>query len=501
MKGLLFFALIFPLLAFSQDIPVIPKPNKVELKSGFLNFRNGLSVKSYGDDERVTSIARLFANSLFGSKQWKVPGSTPAAKNIILKILPSQSDSLTDESYSLRVSADSVILQSHTYKGLFYGCQTATQLFVNSVLTYEIPCMEITDTPQYGYRGLLLDVSRHFFSKEVVKQYIDLMAQLKMNTLHWHLTDDQGWRIEIKKYPRLTEVGAWRSEKDGTKYGGYYTQDDIKEIVAYAAERFITIIPEIELPGHSSAAIAAYPFLSCNPGLPKKVPTAWGIKTDIYCPSDSTFQFLKDVLDEVCVLFPGKFIHMGGDEAPKYAWMHSQFAQALIKKEGLKNEEELQHWFLKKIEDYLALKGKRCVGWGEIVKGGLSNDVVVMSWLDKKAGIKALAHGNEVIMTPRWYCYFDYPQHRSEKKGAWWMLYLELNRVYKFDPLTKKLPAEKQHLILGGQASVWTEYIANEKQLHHQIMPRLAAMAEALWSRHKNFTDFKERVNTSAILK
>ncbi len=501
MKYIFFFAVIFPLFVFSQDIPVIPKPNKVELKSGFLNFKNGLSIKTYGNDNRLTPIARYFANCLFGSKQWKVPGTTPVAKNIILRILPSQSDSLTDESYSLRVFVDSIIIQSHTAKGLFYGCQTATQLFVNSVLSYEIPCMEITDTPQFGYRGMLLDVSRHFFSKEVVKQYIDIMAQLKMNVFHWHLTDDQGWRIEIKKYPRLTEVGAWRTEKYGSKYGGFYTQDDIKEIVAYAAERFITIIPEIELPGHSSAAIAAYPFLSCNPNLPKNVPTAWGIKTDIYCPSDSTFQFLKNVLDEVCVLFPSNLIHMGGDEAPKYAWMHSEQVQALIKKEGLKNEEELQHFFLKKIEDYLALKGKRCIGWGEIVKGGLSNSVIVMSWLDKSAGVKALAHGNEVIMTPRWYCYFDYPQYRREKKAVWWMLYLELSRVYKFNLYTKSITPESRKLILGGQASVWTEYIADEKQLHHQIMPRLTAMAEALWSKNRNYKDFKKRLDNSATLK
>ena len=501
MRFIFFFAWLFPLFGFSQAVNIIPNPSKIEVKSGFLNFKQGLSIKSFGDDEKMTSVSRQFANSLFGSKAWKVPGSTDHAKLIVLKILPAQTDSLTDESYTIRVFPDSVLIEAHTYHGLFYGCQSAVQLFVNSVLTNEIPCMEITDTPQYAYRGMELDVCRHFFSKEVVKQYLDLMVQLKMNVFHWHLTDDQGWRIDIKKYPRLTEIGAWRSEKDGSKYGGYYTQQDIQEIVAYAAERFITVIPEIELPGHSSAAIAAYPWLSCTPKEVKQVPNTWGIKKDIYSPGDSTFRFVKDVLDEVCSLFPGTFIHMGGDEAPKEAWEKSSVAQALIQKQHLKNVEELQHYFLKNIEDYLATKGKRCIGWGEIVKGGLSDSVVVMSWLNKQAGLRATEHGNQVIMTPRVSCYFDYPQKISDKKPAWWMLYLGLNKVYQFTPMAKSIPVEKRKLVLGGQANVWTEYITDEKQLHHQVMPRLAAMAEALWSKNKNFVDFKERLNNSGVLK
>ncbi len=495
------FALLFSLPGFSQVINIIPNPSKIELKAGFLNFKQGLSIKTYGDDAELSGIARLFGNSLFGSKEWKVPESKNGAKLIILQILESPDNSSADESYSIRVFTDSVLIQSHTYRGLFYGCESATQLFINSVLTNEIPCMEITDTPQYAYRGMLLDVCRHFFSTDVVKQYIDLMAELKLNVFHWHLTDDQGWRIEIKKYPRLTEVGGWCTQKDGFKYGGYYTQKEIKEIVAYAAERYITVIPEIELPGHSSAAIAAYPFLSCTPNEPKTVPTTWGIKKDIYCPSDSTFSFLKDVLDEVCALFPEQYIHMGGDEAPKDAWKKSRIAQALMQREHLKNEEELQHYFLKKMEDYLATKGKRCIGWGEIVKGGLSDSVLVMSWLNKKAGVKAIAHGNQVIMTPRVYCYFDYPQKLSDKKPTLWMLFLGLHKVYRFSPMANSIPVEKRNLVLGGQANVWTEYIIDEKRLHHQIMPRLAAMAEALWSKHKNFADFRERLNNSAVLK
>ena len=495
MRYIFVFALLLPLTCLAQTLNIIPQPNSVELTTGFLDYSKGFSIETIENSGVEVTLKKLLEKRLD-----KFSVSAPGAKKLILNVVPLFPDNNAD-AYRISVSKDSVVIAGYSSAGLFYGYETFISILQQTNAQARIPCMEIKDYAQYAYRGMLLDVSRHFFSKEVVKQYIDLMAQLKMNVFHWHLTDDQGWRIEIKKYPRLTEVGAWRTEKDGTKYGGFYTQEDIKEIVAYASERFVTIIPEIELPGHSSAAIAAYPFLSCNPNLPKTVPNAWGIKTDIYCPSDSTFQFLKNVLDEVCALFPSNLIHMGGDEAPKYVWMHSEQVQALIKKEGLKNEEELQHFFLKKIEDYLSLKGKRCIGWGEIVKGGLSDSVIVMSWLDKSAGAKALAHGNQVIMTPRWYCYFDYPQYRHEKKAVWWMLYLELSRVYKFELPPHSLAAEKQKLILGGQASVWTEYIADEKQLHHQIMPRLAAMAEALWSKNKNYKDFKKRLDNSAALK
>ncbi|HWB63586.1 MAG TPA: beta-N-acetylhexosaminidase, partial [Chitinophagales bacterium] len=473
MKFSVFLLLLLPMWCLPQTVNVIPEPAQIEFNSGLFSFKNGLNIKSYGDDATVTNIARLFAERLFSSKEWKAPVSSPGAKNVVLQIrqpvLPE------NESYQLIVTPDSVLVSAHSYRGLFYGTQTATQLFINSVLTNQMPCVAISDTPQYAYRGMHLDVCRHFFSKEVVEQYIDLMAQLKLNYFHWHLTDDQGWRIEIKKYPRLTTMGAWRTEKDGSKYGGFYTQDDVKEVVAYAAQRYITIVPEIEMPGHSSAAIAAYPWLCSRMADSFAVATTWGVKKDIYCPSDSTFMFLKDVLDEVCALFPGKYVHLGGDEAPKEEWKQSPVAQALMKKEALKDEEELQHYFMKKMMDYLATKGKRCIGWGEIVKGGLSDSVIVMSWLDKKAGVAAAQKGFNVIMTPRFYCYFDYPQSIKDKKQAWWMVYLPIKKVYQFNPVVKSLAPDRQKLIMGGQANVWTEYIPTEKQLWRQVMPRLAA--------------------------
>lgn len=483
---------------YSQAVNIIPRPSIIEVGKGSFSLKEGINIKALDKSEALRLIQQQLSDRLYNSKEWKFPVATGQAKTVLLSKLPDNNPSANQEAYRLRVTADSMVIEACSYRGIFYGAQSAIQLLTGALPAGELRCMVITDTPQYAYRGLHLDVCRHFFSKEVVKQYLDLMAELKLNEFHWHLTDDQGWRIEIKKYPRLTEVGAWRTEKDGSKYGGYYTQDDIREIVAYARDRYITIVPEIELPGHSSAAIVAYPWLSCNPGTTTAVPNTWGVKKDIYCPSDSTFQFLKDVLDEVCALFPGKLIHLGGDEAPKEAWKKSETAQALMKKQSLSNEEELQHYFLKQMESYLATKGKRVIGWGEIVKGGLSDSVIVMSWLDKNAGKAAAKHGNQVIMTPRFFCYFDYPQTIEDKKSAWWMVYLPLKKVYRFSPQVKSLSAERQRLILGGQANVWTEYIPDEKRLAHQVMPRLAAMAEALWSKHKNFTGFKQRLAADA---
>ena len=340
-----------------------------------------------------------------------------------------------------------------------------------------------------------LDVCRHFFSKDFIKKYIDQLAYYKINTFHWHLTDDQGWRIEIKKYPKLTEVGAWRMEKDGTKYGGYYTQDDIREIVAYANERYITIIPEIEMPGHSVAALAAYPHLGCT-GEPLTVPNTWGIKKDIYAPTDTVFRFFEDVMDEVCALFPGRYIHIGGDEAPKAQWKNSPIAQTVMKQNHLKDEEELQHYFMHRVEKYLNSKGKTAIGWGEVVKGGLSDSMVVMSWLSKGAGIKAAKHGNNVIMAPRGYCYFDYPQ-QGDKLKAFWMLPLPIRKVYSFSPAVHVLSAAAQSHILGGEATLWTEYVDSESEVWHQMWPRVSALAEALWTRseRRDFADFKLRLD------
>jgi len=365
---------------------------------------------------------------------------------------------------------------------LFYGIQTVKQLvkFDSTTQRYYIPGCTITDYPQYSYRGMHLDVCRHFFSKEVVKQYIDTLSKYRVNYFHWHLTDDQGWRLEIKKYPKLTEAGAWRTEKDGSRYGGYYTQADIKEIVQYAAERHVTIIPEIEMPGHSSAAIAAYPWLSCN-AESITVPNRWGIFKDIYCPTDSTFQFLRDVLDEVCALFPGPYIHIGGDEVPKDQWKKSPVVKNLMQREPLKNYEQVQHYFMRTMEQYLLTKGKRSMGWGEVTRGGMSDSLIVMSWRGKLAGIKAARKGNQVVMAPRFYCYFDYPQTWKEKKAAWWMTRNTANKVSQFNPQSSLLSAAQNKKVLGAEATLWTEYVTDEKQLWHQLQPRLKVFSRVLW--------------------
>lgn len=386
------------------------------------------------------------------------------------------------EGYKFQIDSVAAKLTANTATGLFYGIQTVKQLvkFDSTTQRYYVPGCTITDYPQYSYRGMHLDVCRHFFSKEVVKQYIDTLSKYRINYFHWHLTDDQGWRIEIQKYPKLTEAGAWRTEKDGSRYGGYYTQADIKEIVQYAAERHVTIIPEIEMPGHSSAAIAAYPWLSCN-AENITVPNRWGIFKDIYCPTDSTFQFLRDVLDEVCALFPGPYIHIGGDEVPKDQWKKSPVVKNLMQREQLKNYEQVQHYFMRTMEQYLLTKGKRSMGWGEVTRGGMSDSLIVMSWRGKFAGIKAAKQGNHVVMASRFYCYFDYPQTWKEKKAAWWMTRTTANKVSQFNPQSSLLNSEQSKKVLGAEATLWTEYVPDEKQLWHQLQPRLKVFSRVLW--------------------
>ncbi len=332
---------------------------------------------------------------------------------------------------------------------------------------------------KFSYRGMHLDVSRHFFSKEVVKQYIDTLSKYNINYFHWHLTDDQGWRIEIKKYPRLTTIGAWRKEKNDSIYGGFYKQAEIKELVAYAKARDITIIPEIDIPGHSSAAIAAYPWLGCT-GQQIEVPNRWGIFNDIYLPSDSTFLFLRDVMDEVCELFPSKFIHIGGDEVPKKQWRENELCKKLMKEKNIKNYEVLQHYFMRQIEDYLAAKGRRCIAWGEAIRGSVNDSLIIMSWRGKGAGIKAAKRGNEAVMASRFYCYFDYPQSAKDKKAAWWMTYTSAKKVAKFKPESKLLNTEQNKKIIGAEATLWTEYVSTERQLWHQLLPRLQKFSEAI---------------------
>ncbi len=398
-------------------------------------------------------------------------------------------------------------------EGVFYGVQTLLQLLPpadtkSPAAKIVLPWVNISDYPRFAYRGLHLDVGRHFMPVDFIKKYIDYIAQHKMNYFHWHLTEDQGWRIEIKKYPRLTQVGAYRygtitGKKPGTgntntKHGGFYTQAQVKEIVAYAAKRYVTIIPEIELPGHSSAAIAAYPELSCFPKEPTVIPggngsiaskkaggklvqETWGVFEDVFCPTEYTFQFLQDVLDEVMTLFPSKYIHIGGDECPKEAWKRSAFCQQLIKEKGLKDEHELQSYFIQRIEKHINKKGRTIIGWDEILEGGLAPNALVMSWRGESGGIEAAKQNHQVIMTPGSHVYFDYAQSENEDSITI-SGYTPIEKVYAYEAIPAELPADKHHFVMGAQANVWTEYMTNPRKVEYMIFPRLAALSEVLWT-------------------
>ncbi len=438
-----------------------------------------LSITLYGVAQ--TTLAPTPKSVVYNQQRFAL-GRQLVYARIKQQLLATPDSVLGNEGFRLYVDSISATLTANTPTGMYYGIQTAKELsFYDSTSGfYYLHGVDVTDYPEFAYRGMHLDVCRHFFSKEVVKLYIDELAKSRINYFHWHLTDDQGWRIEIKKYPRLTETGAWRTETDGTKYGGYYTQAEIKEVVAYATERHITVIPEIEMPGHSSAAVAAYPWLSCGQQA-ISVPNRWGIFKDIYCPNDSVFHFLCNVLDEVCSLFPSPYIHIGGDEVPKEQWKQSASVKALMQKEHLKNYEQVQHYFMKTMEAYLLTKGKRSIGWGEVTRGGLSDSMIVMSWRGKVAGARAARKGNQVIMAPRFSCYFDYPQTWKEKKAAWWMTRLTVKKVRHFKPYTSLLSKTKNKNIVGVEATLWTEYVPNEKQLWHQLQPRLKEFGRVLW--------------------
>lgn len=417
------------------------------------------------------------------------------------------------EGYSLEVTVDHITIRSSTDRGAFYAVQSLRQLLPPSLeveklqAPIQIPCLTIKDEPNFQYRGMHLDVGRHMFPTKFIKKYIDALAMLKMNTFHWHLTEDQGWRIEIKAYPKLQEIAAYRDETlighysdqphqfDGKPYGGYYTQEEIKDIVAYAQSRHITIIPEIELPGHAQAAISAYPELGCA-GEQVPVATKWGVFEHIYCPTEETFNFLENVFDEVITLFPGEYIHIGGDEAPKTNWKSCQKCQELIQSENLKDEHELQNYFITRIEKYLNAKGKQIIGWDEILEGGLAPNATVMSWRGINGAIEAAKQKHNVIMTPTSHCYFDYYQSTNEDEPLAIGGFLPLEKVYSFNPIPEDLNENERQYVLGAQGNIWTEYMPTSSQVEYMAFPRMLAMSEVVWSNkdQKDYTDFVMRV-------
>ncbi len=484
-------------LGSAQTVSIIPQPNSIEYQSGRLNIQS-VHMMKFGEvpGGLINLCSALFPTS-------KESNSKPC--NLRLE----KHSSTAKEGYSLSVDQTGINISAYTEAGLFYAVQTLAQIIAVEKKDETLPYLTIKDAPRYSYRGMHLDVSRHMFPISAIKQYIDIMSQYKFNTLHWHLTDDQGWRIEIMKYPKLTEIGAYRDqtlignmqkserEFDGIRYGGYYTQEEVKEIVAYAAARYITIIPEIEMPGHAEAAIAAYPHLACeNNHGPFGTVQYFGVFENVFCAgNDATFTFLQDVLDEVMILFPSKYIHIGGDECPKVKWEACPACQKRKKKHKLKDEHELQSYFVQRIEKYLNSKGRSIIGWDEILEGGLAPNATVMSWQGTKGGIAAAKQKHDVIMTPVSHLYLDYLQSKSKEEPLAIGGYLPLSQVYSFNPTPDELNAEEQKHIIGVQANIWTEYIPTPDKLFYMMLPRALAVSEIAWtnSDKKNFDDFSEK--------
>lgn len=483
---------------------IIPAPNNLNITAG--EFYLSSNTNLIYDAELEPAVA--YWESLFTPVFGLNTGKANTMRFLLDKSIKNP------EAYILDVNTEEITIKASSPKGVFYAVQSLIQLlppeFIKDGFKSEginIQTLKIEDNPVFSYRGMHLDVSRHMYPVEFIKKYIDALAMLKMNTFHWHLTDDQGWRIEIKKYPKLQEVAAYRKETlighysnqphqfDGKKYGGYYTQEEVKDIVAYAQKRFITVIPEIEMPGHSQAAIAAYPELGCS-GEQVEVATKWGVFEDIYCPKEETFKFLENVLDEVVALFPSEYIHIGGDEAPKTQWKNSSESQALIKSEGLKDEHELQNYFITRMEKYLNSKGKQIIGWDEILEGGLAPNATVMSWRGTNGAVEAAKSGHNVVMTTTSHCYFDYYQSDNDDEPTAIGGYLPLEKVYGFNPIPEELNSEETKYILGAQGNIWTEYMPTTEQVEYMAFPRILAMSEVVWTNaeNKNYEDFVSRV-------
>ncbi|SEM01664.1 hexosaminidase [Aquimarina amphilecti] len=488
---------------------IIPVPFHQELEDGVFVL-NKETVLRYDDD--LEGTAKYLETYLKKGLGVSLQISKEAEKNSI--ILEKDDTMVNEEAYRLFISKKNIKIQSSTEKGAFYAIQTLRQLlpecFEDSSCIekeFTIKALTVLDAPRFSYRGMHLDVGRHFFSVTEIKKYIEMLAMLKMNTFHWHLTEDQGWRIEIKKYPRLTEIGGYREETlvghyndqphqfDGEVYGGFYTQEEVKEIVAFATSRNITIIPEIEMPGHSQAAIAAYPELGCS-GEGIKVATKWGVFDEVYCPNQRTFAFLEDVLDEIVGLFPGKYIHIGGDEAPKTKWKSCDHCQQLIKEKGLKDEHGLQSYFIARMEKYINNKGKQIIGWDEILEGGLAPNATVMFWRGTDGAIKAAKEGHDLILSPTSNCYFDYYQSDNEDEPLAIGGFLPLEKVYSFNPIPKGMNATEEKHVLGAQGNVWTEYMPTYEKVEYMAFPRAIALSEVVWTvdENKDYGDFVSRL-------
>lgn len=493
---------------------VVPMPLEINTtqQASFL-LKSGVTVYYPAGNEKMQRNAEFLASYVKAQTgiELQVQAGEGGKGGIVLQLGLANDN---PEAYQLKVDASQAVISSPSEAGVFYGIQTLRKAVdVAEGSNVELPAVEINDQPRFGYRGMMLDVGRHFFSMDEIKTYIDMMALHNINRFHWHLSEDQGWRIEIKKYPKLTEIGSMRKETvighnsgkyDGKPYGGFYTQEQAKEIVAYAAERYITVIPEIDLPGHMQAALAAYPELGCTGG-PYEVWTQWGVSDNVLCAgNDQTIQFIKDVLAEIVEIFPSEYIHVGGDECPKDKWKTCPKCQTRIKALGLKSdakhtkEERLQSYVIHEAEEFLNSKGRKMIGWDETLEGGLAPNATVMSWRGEAGGIEAAKQHHDVVMTPNTYLYFDYYQSKdTETEPMAIGGYLPIERVYSYEPMPKSLSPEEQKYIVGVQANLWTEYIPDFKQVQYMVLPRMAALCESQWCapEKKNYEAFLQRVS------
>ena len=501
-----------------KPISVIPLPMEITHSPGTFTLTRGTVIQT---DKKTRSTGDFLAGILEPATGYrlKVLKRKSSGNSIIKLNIDKNLNKLGKEGYTLSVATNQITISSIDSAGVFYGCQTLRQLLPSEIfsdsivsgMNWTVTCVNIKDSPRFVWRGMMLDVARHFFPKEDVKKFLDYLAMYKMNRFHWHLTEDQGWRIEIKKYPKLTKIGGWRKETiighlndkpkkyDGKRYGGFYSQDDVREIVDYAKKLHINVVPEIEMPGHESAAIAAYPEIGCTKK-PIEVATRWGIHPNLFNVDESTFDFLEDVLTEVMELFPDEYIHVGGDEARKNQWKSNSKVQKKMRELGIKNEHVLQSYFITRIEKFLNKHGKRLVGWDEILEGGLAPNATVMSWRGIKGGIAAAQAGHDVVMSPGTHCYFDHYQTEDKKSvplaiGG----YTPLEKVYSYEPVPEKISKDKQKHILGSQGNVWTEYIPDLETVELRIFPRICALSEVNWSpaKKRNWTDFKKRIKSN----
>lgn len=498
--------------SYNQGINIIPTPQSLVQHDGF--FRLGSNTAIAAASPEAKTVAEFFAAKMRTATGLNIQVAEKG--NIQLSVDPSL-DVANDEGYTLDVTKDGVVVVAKTAQGLFYGMQSFLQLLPAEIespskvngIAWQAPAVSIKDAPRFGYRGIMLDPCRHFMPVENVKKYLDVLSLFKMNRMHWHLTDDQGWRIEIKKYPKLTEIASKRIDGEGTEHSGYYTQEEIKEIVKYAADRFITVVPELELPGHEMAAIAAYPNLSCKgeQGTPRVI---WGVEDIVMCPGkEDMFTFLQDVIDEMVPLFPSEYFHIGGDECPKISWKNCPLCQKRIKEEGLKAdskhsaEERLQSYVIQRMEKYLATKGKKIIGWDEILEGGLAPSATVMSWRGEDGGIAAALMDHTVIMTPGGNgMYLDAYQGDSKIEPVTIGGYTLLEKTYSYDPIPDTLVAMgKSNYILGVQGNTWSEYMYDEAKRDYMVFPRILAVAEIGWTNldRKDYKDFERRIENAYV--